>query len=343
MVIKLKVKGNILGIDIGTNTISFALVKNDGKKSKILELDSIPTPRCAVNNGEIENFLAIGAEIKKYLTGFKYKYKSISMSIGSPQIIIRDFNINKVKKKEIESAVIEEVSNTYKGVTDSHDISYKVTQEDSNGIKGIVAMCPKNIVEDYMKIAYEFSGNLKYIDVSANCISKAVEVYVNTNIKTGNVIIVDIGVQKSIVNIISNGVLALSRQVPNGGIDLDKLIVKEFNISYEEAEEKKKDGYRDDLEQSEIDLFIKTAYSGIEQEISRTMNFFVQNMSKQGIHKLMLIGGGCRIPGIDKYFQNVFKVPTIILGHSDFVNVKMKKIEELSMYMSAIGAAIRED
>lgn len=339
----LKVKGNILGIDIGTSKIAFALVKNEGRKTQILELDSIPTPKGAINNGEVENFLAIGAEIKKYLATTKYKYKAISMSVGSPQIIIRDFNIKKVKKKEIESAVIEDISNTYKGVAESHDISYKITQEDSNGIKGIVAMCPKNIVEDYMKIAYEFDGNLKYIDVSANCISKSVETHVNKNIKTGNVIIVDIGVQKSIVNIISNGVLALSRQVPNGGIDFDKLVVKEFNISYEEAEEKKREGYKGTLEQSEIDIFIKTAYSGIEQEISRTMNFFIQNMSKQGVHKLMLIGGGAKIPGIDKYFQDIFKVPTIILGPSDFVNVKMKKIEELSMYMPAIGAAIRED
>lgn len=340
--INISKKGSILGIDIGTKKISFALVKNNGRKSEIIDLDSVDTPKNAVNNGNIENYLAISEEIKKFLSTFSYKFNSISLSIGSPQITLREFKIAKVKEKEIEGKVIEDISKSYKGITDNYEISYKVTAVDPTNMYGIVAMCPKGVFDEYLKVAEDIENNVTYIDCEANCICKAIQAYVNTNIREGNIIVVDIGTQKSAVDIISNNILVLSRQVPNGGMDLDRFMVKEFNMTLEEAETRKKEGYNGMFDEDEMSVVINTAYGSIQQEIQRTMSFFNQNMSTKGINKIMLVGGGSKIPAIQNHFQNLFKIPTIALGYSDFTNIKMRKIEDLSLYLSAIGAAIRE-
>lgn len=337
-----KITGNILGIDIGTEKISFALVKQGGKE-EVLMLDSIDLPKSLVVNGEINDALAIGAEIKKYISIKNLKPKAVALSIGSPQVIIRDFKIPQVKKKEIENSIIEEISKTYRGVSESHNISYKITNESKSELKGIVALCPKNIVEDYIKVGYEVGEDLKYIDVNSNTTAKALKCFTNYGKNSGNIVMVDIGLQKSTVNIISNGNLVISRQVPNGGLDLDKLISKEFNISLEDAKKSKEQGYNGMINKESMETYLRSAYNGIEQEIGNTLNFFIQNISKQGINSIVLIGGGSKVSGIDNYFQEIFKIPTVILGESDLNNKKVKNSDMLSMFMPAIGAAIRED
>lgn len=336
-----KLKGNVLGIDIGSENIHLALIKHGGKE-EIISLENIPVPKDSIVNGEIIDAIAVGAEIKKYISMNNLKLKSLSLSIGSPQVIIRDFSIPQTKKKDIESDIIEEISKTYRGVTDSHSISYKIISSTKSNITGIVALCPKNVVEEYVKVGYEIGEDLKYIDVNANCTAKALNTFTKYDSKVGNIVVVDIGLQKSIVNIISNGKLVISRQVPSGSLELDKLVSKEFNISLEESKKSKKDGYNGILNESSMQMYIRNAYSAVEQEIGNTLNFFIQNISKQGISSMVLIGGGSNVPGLNNYFQEIFKIPTVILGDLDFKK-KIKGSENLSMFMPAIGAALRED
>lgn len=336
-----KPKGNILGIDIGSENIHLALVKHGGKE-EIISLETLPVPNNSVVNGEITDAIAIGAEIKKYISMNNLKLKSISLSIGSSQVIIRDFSIPQTKKKNIESDIIEEISKTYRGVTESHSISYKIVSSTKSEVKGIVALCPKNIIEEYVKVGYEIGEDLKYLDVNANCTAKALSKFTKYDNKVGNIVVVDIGLQKSVVNIISNGKLVISRQVPSGSMELDKLVSKEFNISLEEAKKSKKNGYNGILNDSSMQMYIRNAYSAVEQEIGNTLNFFIQNITQKGISSILLIGGGSNVPGLNNYFQEIFKIPTVILGDSD-LNKKIKISENISMFMPAIGAALRED
>lgn len=336
-------KGNILGIDIGTKKISFALVKNNGKKTEILDLTSIDTPKDAMSNGNIENYLAISEEIRKVLPSITQKYKAIALSIGSPNVIVRELKIPKVKEKDIENKVIEDISNSYKGITDNYEISYKITNTDSDNMYGFVAMCPKGVYEEYIKLVQDLDGAVRYIDVSANCVCKAIDIYLNLPLREGNVIVVDVGAQKSMVSIVSNDVLVLSRHVPVGGITLDQFMVREFNMTMEEAERRKKEGYDGMFDEDEMSVVINTSYGSIQQEIQRTISFFNQNMSTKGISKIILTGGGSKVPGIQKHFQTIFKIPTVVLSSSDFSSIKTRQIEDLSLYLPAIGAAIREE
>ncbi|SHJ70624.1 type IV pilus assembly protein PilM [Hathewaya proteolytica DSM 3090] len=341
--INISKKGNILGIDIGTKRISFAMIKNYGKKSEILHLSSIETPKDAVSNGNIENFLAISEEIRRYLLTLDNKYKAIALTIGSPSVIIRELKIPKVKEKEIENKVLEDISNSYKGITDNYEVTYKITNTDSDNMYGFVAMCPKGIYEEYMKLVQDLDGAVRYIDVSANCVCKALNVYVNLPIREGNIIVVDIGTQKSMVSIVSNDVLVLSRHVPAGGVTLDQFMVREFNMTIEEAERRKKEGYDGMFDEEEMGVVINTSYGSIQQEIQRTISFFNQNMSTKGISKIILTGGGAKVPGIQNHFQTIFKIPTIVLSSGDFSSIKTRQIEDMSLYLPAIGAAIREE
>lgn len=326
---------DILGIDIGGRNITFALIRQ-GKKPKILNTSIIPTPIGSVVDGEFKDIFAISMAIKRNIVENKLKGKKLALCINSTKSGLREFNLQGVKHSEIYEAVEFDLSKTFKGIGETHNLSCKIHEKTKDSVSGIVAFCPKQIVEQYIQLGKELELPVKYLDINSNCIAKTYANFIKSEKSQDNVVIVEIGCNNSQVNMITGNKLVVSRNVPVGGSSIDKLISEKLGISIEQAEKDKLDKYPDYLRKGhDPDDFIKKAYEPIFHEIRQTLNFY----SKSKVSNIFLMGGGSFEDNIERYFIEMFNIPTTVIkpihNHSIYVN-------DFSRLISAIGAALRE-
>lgn len=332
----------ILGIDIGSRNIHFCVVKQ-GKEIEIIGGVSVDSPKGAVELGELIDIEAINKKIKEVINDNKIKAKEIAICINSPEVVVREFSLpSNVKDSELLNALEFEVSKSFKGITTTHDLSFKVYERSEKYVEGVVCLCPKELVKGYINMASDFKIPLKYLDVSPNCITKVYKEILMPDNYNKTLAIVDIGSNTTTVNIMSKGRLKMSRTLAQGGAYLDKLMSMSFNMSIEESEKIKENSLSSFIESNEeCALHLKMAYDSIEEEILNTLNYYMKASPKNTeVEKIYLIGGGSLVLGLESRFNETFKKETSILKVSD---TRSKYISNLNSIVPALGAAIREE
>ena len=329
----------ILGVDIGSKNMRMALVAT-GKKPQIIKWATCPTPQGSVLDGEIRDIEAVGSLLKKTAAENGLKSRKMSICLNSNHAVVRELRLPVLKDTEMTPAVEYELSQTYPGITQTHSISFKIYSKDENGMTGIVTFCPNKIVEGYMKVAQTAGIPLKYLDIHPNCTAKAYNAFSRPTAGEAS-LLVNIGALNSNVSILADGKLIISRSVSSGGASVDNMIASHYGITAEKAEEDKLQGYKGyEMSREELDTYIRLGYAAVEDQMRQTMDFYRFNKYKAPITTIRLAGGGSLFKGMDRYFQEVFRLPVSVIKPDDGLKLPG---DDFLLYMPAIGAALRED
>jgi type IV pilus assembly protein PilM len=118
-----------------------------------------------------------------------------------------------------------------------------------------------------------------------------------------NIALLDIGSNKALMNIISRGVPLFTRGISMGGSQITDGIRDHFKLSQEDAERVKLEGGGTKCPAAELEMIFVGVVKKWVGEFRRAIDFFYNNFPDSRIDKLYLCGGSCRIPGLDKVFQ----------------------------------------
>ncbi|MDP4093531.1 MAG: pilus assembly protein PilM [Bacillota bacterium] len=330
----------ILGMDIGTKNMKFVLVKS-GKRAEIADSIVVPTPEKSVFEGQIRDMEALASTIKGLVSEKKIKAKNMALSINSPYVVVREVKLPVLKTSEIAAAIEFELSQSFPGVGQTHSISYRIYKKTPDSMLGIVCFCPNKIIESYEELAEKAGVNLKYIDVHANSVAKAYNKFVKAAESDEPVMIIDIGHLSSQIYVLIGGKVVLSRNFSGGGASVDNLVSDHLKISREEAEAQRIKNYSDlSIEPDAMEAYIRLGYAAVEEQIRQTLDFCNYNKFKDGVKGIYLSGGGCHIPGLEKYFTETFRIPSVIARPMNRSKVFPDVLADM---MPAIGSALRED
>ena len=214
----------VLGIDIGTRYIKFALVKQGGKP-EIIDWAIVPTPEGSMHDGQIIDLQAVSEKLTSVISEKKLMAKKIAVNINSSSIVLRELLLAALKDDEIQPAVQFELSQSFPYMIQTHSTAFKVYTRTSDSLSGITTSCPKEMVEEYKELGERTGIPLKYVDVNANCLAKAYNTFVLPPQSGDSVLLVDISYSMSQVNVLLDGKLILSRNVSGGGSFVDLSLI----------------------------------------------------------------------------------------------------------------------
>ena len=120
--------------------------------------------------------------------------------------------------------------------------------------------------------------------------------------------IVDVGGGTTGIAILKKGKVVYTADEPTGGTHFSLVIAGAKNITFEQAEELKKDP----REQTQLFPVVRPVMEKVGNIISR-------HVSGQKVKKLYLVGGTCAYPGMDKVVQEYTGIETLIPGSPMFV------------------------
>lgn len=216
-----------------------------------------------------------------------------------------------------------------------------------------VAVYPNKVVADYLAVLRGAGITPLSIEIEGGASARAL---ISLDAVT-TVIVVDIGRTKAGISIVGAGKILFTATLEIGGNDLTEAIQKDTGLSYEEAEELKRD--RGFLKgKDSVSGALLSAMSVLRDEILRHALYWKEHPMHDGegdtvkgirpgnIEKVILCGGNANIVGIAEYMSASLKMP--VERGNVWTNVQFTKeyVPEISErdsleYATALGLALR--
>jgi type IV pilus assembly protein PilM len=152
------------------------------------------------------------------------------------------------------------------------------------------------------------------------------------------------------INILNGARSIFARDASAGGSHYTGLLQKELGISFEQAEAVKRGmALPDGVEAKPIQPIIETVSETLALEVKKTFDFYrtTAQESEATIQKILLAGGGSKLPGLPDFLAARFDIPVEVFDPFRQIEVDATKFDpdymrEIVPEMAvAVGLALR--
>jgi len=324
-----------VGIDIGSHSIKVCQVTQSGDEFKLLSLGSSKLPEGAVEDGILQEPEEVANIIATLFKNLKLKEKKVAISISGYSVIVKKINLAVMEEEELEEYIQTEVGQYIPFDIEDVFLDYQdlhTNTEDYDRTDVMLVAAKKEVVEGYLSMLQSVGLKVVIVDIGGF----ALENIYDTNYSLDeNVVLVDIGATKMSINIVSQGISVLARDVVVGSRQLTDQIQNRFGITIEEAEGLKI-GYEPvEEKQKDLDEIYSNTCTQWALELKKAIDLFYTNNPDMALNKIVLSGGGSRIEGLDQFFAEEIGLNVELLNPFTKIKADSKNIDP--SYLNYIG------
>jgi len=344
----------IAGLDISDTSLKIIQLKRKGTKFGLDLFSEHKIPSGIVEGGIIQKPDELSKILKKAFEGNNQSIPSrhIIAALPDENVFLKHIQIPKMLKAEVRNAILVEAERHIPIKIEQAYIDYAVLplHPKSQHMDVLFVAARQNVVDDYVKSIIDAGLIPVSIEPEVVAISRS-------TIKNGAVekpvIIVEIGANRTrLISFVKNSII-LTLAAPFSASEVTSTIAQALNIDTKEAIKLR---WNDSLLKNE--KYGKKLKEGLQPLIKNLAEIIEQYIvflkERKGdsrdhsleIDKVILSGGGSRIPGIEKILSIELKLPVQMAN--PWVNVlpyPLKETPELSKeesvrFTTAIGLAI---
>jgi type IV pilus assembly protein PilM len=291
------VNNNIqVGLDIGVGSIKLVCLKAGVLTTEICKIP--------VDITEEERVEVVVNVIKELVKNKKIKQTNVNCVLSGDFVFIQQLKLPLMGSEELKNTVEWEAKKYIPSTIKNPVIDFLVLGQDkykdSLQQNVILVVAEKDIFSKYiMEIKKAGFKNIRIGAVPFSLLNlfNKVESAQNKEICA----IVDIGANKINISVLKEKFLVFNRQIPVGSANISRLLSKDLNISLDEAEELK-ENKKDILTSAGKEFaIIRPVLEQIYTEIERS---FIYGLKAEKVGKILLVGGGAKINGLDKYLSD---------------------------------------
>jgi len=302
----------VVGLDIGSHSIKVCELKQTDKTYSVINLGSIILPEGAVEDGSLHDPEAVGKAITELLTNLKIKHKKIAISISGYSVIVKKIHLAVMEEKQLEEYITAEAEQYIPFDIDDVYLDFqdlKTNTEDSASTDIILVAAKKEIIDEYLNMLRGLGLQPVVVDVDAFALEN---IYESNYPLNENVAIVDIGASKMHINIISNGISVIAKDIVMGSRQLTEQIAVTFDIPAEEAESLKIGQTPAEEKRDQIAKIFTSICTQWVSEIKKAIDLYHSNKANKQLDKLVLSGGGSKVAGLTEFLRKETNVPVEI-------------------------------
>ncbi len=320
-----------VGLDIADTSIEVAVVKEKKKGYRVVGRARVILEPGMVERGQIKNEEGLAKAVNEVLGQVRLqKKKGLKVVFGLPesQVYTHIFKLGKHEKKDRERLVFEEAEAHVPVKDDDLLFSYGVLEEKDGKTEMLLVAVSTQIFEAWQK----FFGKLNLevvFDVESLAIFRGL--YIERPKEPIGVI--DMGANTTNMGIFGEKGLRFTMVSQVGGSALTQKIAKTLNVAVEEAEKLKITQGLADMGQ-QVAKVLEEELKTLVKEIKQSLKYFHEE-SGEGVIKLVLVGGGSKLPGLIEWLKPQFEID-VLLAESELLKDK----GDLE-YIEAIGLALR--
>ena len=370
-------KEKIVGIDIGSRFIK-AVAAEAGRAPgswQIVKAAVAPTPHDAVRDGIVIDQSGVAAAVRTLLQESGIDANAVVAAISGTSVIVRHIKLpimpEAVLRKSIRFEAAKHISSSVEDSMIEFEIIGTVPGEDDKMSVMLVA-APNDMVESRLAALALAGLEPVAIDVEAFALQRALVDLSPTRPGEGTTLaLLDIGASTTDVNIIANGLFALTRNVPIAGDSFTQAIKAVApTADWAELERLKTEVDMAALLQgdngSEAAALARTLQPAVDEllrEVRRSTNYYqsqladtansilpagITSQNSGPVSKIILTGGSAKMRGLEAYMSARLGVPVEVWNPFENPEIEAGAVlqsfidDNHPLLVTSIGLALKE-
>lgn len=333
----------VLTVEITNESITIIEVSPSIKKQTNVHNALIfETPEDAYEDGALRDVEKLASAIREQLDANGITNKNVIFILSSSKVVNREVLIPEVKENKVKGIVDANASEYFPvNIEDyvvSHSILEHVVNEDkSKQLKLMVVAAPLTMVKSYYELGSMLGLNVQSIDYVGNSMLQLIKTQTSATMTT---MVIQLGSESTILNIVKGDTLLLQRTVPYGTNAVVTEVMDEKDVDATTAMTLLQN---ERLITVDFDDNAATgAFRYLINNIGRVIDYYVTKNPDKPIDDVFLTGDGALIRGIDGLFKIQLNIQTRIMD--SLYNVKFDPKIDLKIYnpvylIAPIGAA----
>ena len=325
----------VVGIDIGSHAVKICQLKRADKRYSVVALGSAILPEGAVDDGTLNEPEAVGAIIAALLKNLKIRNKKVGISISGYSVIVKKISLAVMKEDELENHIMAEAEQYIPFDIDDVFIDFQDLHTASGASERTDVMlvaAKKEIVNDFLAMLEGIGLTPVIVDVDGFALENA---YGINYAKGESVALVDIGASKMNINILSQGVSVVARDIVVGSRQLTEQIQNVLDMDFDEAEAVKLGRKKISEHFDKIEGIYSSICTQWVLEIKKAIDLYHANHPNHPLKRLMLSGGGAKVTGLVEFLREETGLEVELFNPFSAMNCDSKIIDPA--YIAQIG------
>ena len=231
----------------------------------------------------------------------------------------------------VKTEEAEEFDNSKNSEFNEESQSNDSQQEDSNEeadeemMEVLLVAVQRAVIDERSDILLEVGLKPAIIDLNVFALMNAAQL-TNDLSSMGVTALIDLGDSFTHINIIQDGTMGYTRDIPVGGDYCTKMLMSKFKVPFNQTLAIKRGNFSSDIDEEEVVKIISQAYKKVLEEVQKSFEYF-GTLSGNKVDRVLLCGGGSMIRGLDGFFADYLDVPVEILNPMQGVKINPKNFD----------------
>ena len=329
----------ILGLDIGSCGVKAVEVARNGEKFTVTGFAEAEI----ASSGTLKD--AIGAVVREG----RFKSKQVISSVSGRSVIVRYINTPQMKTADLKASMKFEADKyipfeVNEVILDCIPLEEKPAAQ-TGEMRVVLVAVKREVVNEHVRVLQEMGLYPYIIDVDCFALGNAFEFGAQAraaaegadgaNGKGAAYALIDIGAQKTNINIFKGGNSHFTREVYVGGEDLTEAVSKHLGVSTPEAEGIKRGGQRESV----VLEAVSQTLDDLSNEIYLSFDYF-ENQFDAKIEKVFLSGGGSMLKGLPGVASQTLSRPVTAWNPLDGFDIDLPDAQAVKLRTKAPQMAI---
>jgi len=342
-------KKNLVGLDIGSSSVKAVELVKKGSALQLLNLGFENLQTDTIVDGQIMELNNVSNVISSIFSEHQIRTNRVAAGVSGHSVIVKNIVLPSMSEEELQESFSWHAEEHIPFDIADVNLDYELTSKSSESLHVLMAACKSDKIAN-VKQAIQLAGKQPIIiDVDAFALQNCYEV--NYQPRAGEIVaLLNIGAATMNINILNGTRSVFARDAGVGGSQYTSLLQKELGLSFEQAEGVKRGmALPEGIEPRPIQPIIETVSDVLALEVRKTMDFYRATAEEKdtGIQKILLAGGGSKLPGLAEYLGKRFEIPVEVFDPFRQIEVDDKKFDpeymrEIVPEMAvAVGLALR--
>ncbi len=343
-----QVKKNLVGLDIGSSSVKAVELQKKGNTVQLMSLGYENLQPDTIVDGQIMELNNVSNVIVNIFNEHTIKTHRVAAGVSGHSVIVKNIVLPQMSEEELQESFSWHAEEHIPFDIADVNLDYQVTRNSSDALHVLMAACKSDKIAN-VKQAIQLAGKQPVIiDVDAFALQNCYEL--NYQPKAGEVVaLLNIGAATMNINILNGARSLFARDASVGGSQYTSLLQKELGLTFDQAESVKRGlPLPEGCDARPIQPIIETVSDILALEVRKTMDFYRATAEENGqIQKILVAGGGSKLPGLAEYLAKRFEIPVEIFNPFKEIEVDARKFdpeymrEVIPEMAVAVGLALR--
>ena len=358
---------NGIGLEITSEKVNVVQLRRKGQTGyKLVSYGSADIPEGTVEEGRINDPVALGQVISTFLNEKKIKSKLVATSVPGKEAVSRLIRLPaELSEVELRDMVLNQEASLFLPFPrEDADVDYQKlgTSLDEDGIERqeiLMVATPREVTDVYMQTMESAGLKLDVIEVASYALLRALRNYLRDySSSSESVAIVDIEYEYTEITITVDGVPQFARTFPIGTLQIQNAQLRAINMPPRRSTDTEMlgamavpmqtmdtAGFVGGANPNAGDAAISRVLSDLADELRRSVDFHISQNPGSEIAQVFLTGPGACIGKLDEFLRQRLGVATRVVDPLEALGVTTDKdvpfLDRVGMAI-ALGLSLRE-